>query len=164
MTSQTAKENLKAHNKLLDLQEFEKHGLQGNYRYYQDRYGNEYRWNVNVQKDGNFHGRIWNKRSKSSITFTRKRKNILVKFLYKRCVKANERWAISQKRKEENEAKKLAENPPPTKDELRKSKIMAKIQRLQANIKRNRTKLLRCSTRIKTDEKKVKSCLKLLKN
>ena len=158
ITPEIEQENLKAFSKLLNQKEYEDEGNKGSRRYYRDGYGNRYYWYVNVQKDGFFHGYIWNVRTKTvgKNRFKRKQKKLLKALLLRKCNRASARAYQSKIKKQERKAAKEALKPVLTKEQIKSQNLKSKILRLQANVKRNRTKMLRCSTRIKTDEKKIK--------
>ena len=58
--------NTKAFDRLLRQREIEEKGRLGNYRYFQDCYGNRYGWYTHKQADGKFHAFIYNIRSRKT--------------------------------------------------------------------------------------------------
>ena len=163
--TETKKENLKAYNKLLDLQEYEEKGVGGSYYYYADGYGNQYRVYTKKQKNGKFSGKIWNRRSKRITKEVSYKKRKMVKaFMLRKLSQANAKWQEAEKGRQTRKEQRDALKPKLTVKEQKARKIQSHLTRLQANIKRNESKMRRCGTRIKTDKKKIQYYLKRLDN
>ena len=151
------KQNLKEFNELCDLKDFEDKGIHGNWRYFQDDYGNKYRWYVQKQADGKFHGKIWNRRSRNITTHIKRvKKKMVIRFMNKKCNEANNRFYKAQQAKRKRQEIRDAAKPKFTKEELQAKAVNEKIRRLEQNIKKNESKIKASQTRIKNYRQKIK--------
>ena len=87
---------------------------------------------------------------------TRKQRIAIRNLFWKRIDIANARYNKAKKAKQERKEQREALKPKLTVKEKQAQHCIKQINRLQANIDRNKSKMSRCNTRIKTDSTKIK--------
>lgn len=135
--------------------------MQGNFRYYDDEYGNQYRYSVQRQSDGKFHA-VYMKLIKGypyyrlikTVRYTKKK--TAMKWCLNKRNKAKEHQIEvlknRSKRKEEREKAK----PKLSKEETTMIKAMKEVTHFQKLVKKCDTKIRSATTRKKTYQKKIK--------
>ena len=142
----------------------DRHSLSGKTYFWRDSYGNTYTHYLERQQDGKFYGEFWNKRTRkvTRIWFAKK------KSVHSRLSKIYWQYGAKSKKTAENLAMKRAEReaskPKLTVPEKQGLHCRTQIARLEANIRKNESKVRGCNTRIKTYKKKIQYHKKRLEN
>ena len=123
--------------------------MNGNYHYYTDGFGNEYRLYIDRQSDGKFHGMVCNSRSHKRKVIAYNKKVTVKKYLRRWANEAHERYNKSMKRRQDRQYTRDALKPDP-KSNYAKSKVV----REQIKVKEKQIKALK--RKIKTDESWIK--------
>lgn len=155
-------QNLKAFNRLLAQKEIQERGRAGNYRYYNDSYGNIYAWYTQKQKDGKFHAFIQNARSNKMHTRIFSKRNKAKAWVYARCIKAKEKQQKIIKQNAIRKAELEAAKPKLTQEQITAKKLQQKIEHYQKLQKKTLTKIRSLNTRYKKYQKRIKYCEKRL--
>ena len=123
--------------------------MNGNYHYYEDGFGNEYRWYVDRQSDGRFHGLVYNSRSHKRKEIAYNKKTTVKKYLRRWHSDAQARHNKSEERRADRKYAREALKPDP-KSNYAKSKVV----REQIKVKEKQIRVLK--RKIKTDETWIK--------
>ena len=135
----------------------------GNYRYYEDHYGTQYRWYVKKQADGKFHAEIvkgtikngwatWKR--KKQISFTKKR--LARSWCGVNCKKAKAHQTEMIKRKSERKIKHESMKRVIPKEEKNLVEALKKKTHYENLVKKCNTKIKATTTRKTTYEKNLK--------
>ncbi|NIS94939.1 MAG: hypothetical protein GTN97_03315 [Nitrosopumilaceae archaeon] len=132
-----------------------------NYRYYEDPYGNEYRWTTHKQADGKFHAKILKLKGTQrykqlrlvkSRSFSKKKSAIAYCLnAYLKAKKHQEK--VLEKRAER---KKIRQDSKPKGKKLSLIKAESNLKHYKKLKKKNETKIKSLNTRIKFYAKKIK--------
>ncbi|KKM74810.1 hypothetical protein LCGC14_1396550 [marine sediment metagenome] len=161
----TKEENLKAFEKLLDEKESLDDTDLGRYRYYEDMYGNQYRWTTHRQKDGKFHATLKKAnttRRRGWLFYETKKEKAFVKrktaksWCLKYVQKAKEHQAIVINAREARKQARLDAMPKFTKKETAIKEAEKKIQHLKKLQAKSDSKIKALITRKRTHQKKIK--------
>ena len=136
----------------------------GNYRYYTDGFGNEYRWYVKRQSDGKFHGIVWNSRSHKAKRMSYNKKETIRKYLRRWCTKQQKNYRESEERRADRKYTRDALKPDP-KSNYAKSKVVREqikvkekqIRGLKRKIKTDETWIKKHNTKIKYYKKRLEA-------
>ncbi len=132
-----------------------------NYRYFEDLYGNQYRWATEPNEVGKYTAAIY-KTSNKWGRFVLSQQRIFSKrrmakaFCLKNVQRAKLHQQVVIKAKYKRKEERLALIPKLSKLQLKLKKSQKRVERLKANIKRADTKIKTLTTRRKTYEKKIK--------
>jgi hypothetical protein len=133
-----------------------------NYRYYEDLYGNQYRWTTHKQSDGKFHARILKLKRQSKyyqqLRTTKSRafakKKSAITWCLKAYLKAKQRQ--EQVIKARGDRKKARDDLKPKGKQLSLLKVESNLKHYKQLKKKNETKIKSLNTRIKFYGKKIK--------
>lgn len=157
------KENLNAMDKLLAEKETLDKRNQSRYRYYEDLYGNEYRWSTHPQEDGRFKASVLKlKISHDWIRHTTTKKRYFVKrktakaWCLKHCQKANTHQKIVLDARAERKQQRLDAKPKFTKSEISIQGSQKQIEHYNKLVAKADTKIKAATTRKKTYLKRIK--------
>jgi len=150
--------------------------MDNNYSYFEDNYGNQYRWSTKKQSDGKFHVEFMKSKVRGGwehLTKTKERSFKQRKTAKAYCIKACRKARLHQsevlKRREELKAKRKAEKKAKEPKGKEKSKINYKkkvehtkelIKKINKKIKVAESKVQALETRKRTYTKKLKYYVK----
>lgn len=131
------------------------------YRYWQDGYGNQFRWEIAKQSDGKYHGCIWNVRSKR---YTRRMKynskKVLKKYLWRAYLKSQDKFRNAKEWKDKK--KEYKDRLKPSKSELKNIKLKKDLANAKLSIKKHERKIKLSNSWVKKYEKRIKMIKKKL--
>ena len=131
--------------------------------YYEDLYGNQYRWTTSPDENGKYIAKIYKLKKDHGFHCFKLHKRIV--FSKRRLVKA---WCLKHVREAKTRQEKVLNDrlkrkqdrinakPKYSRDEIKFQKTKKDIVRLETNIKRANTKIKTLATRKHTYEKKIK--------
>ena len=135
----------------------------GNYRYYEDHYGTQYRWYVKKQSDGKFHAEIvkhivkqgWgHDKTIKQISFSKKK--FCRKWCGVNCEKAKAHQTLMIKNKSERKIKRESMKRVIPKEEKNLVEALKKKTHYENLVKKCNTKIKATTTRKTTYEKNLK--------
>jgi len=157
------KENLEAMDRLLTEQESTDKQNKNRYRYYEDLYGNEYRWTTHPQDDGKFLARVlkaktshgWLSHHTTKSRHFVKRKTAKA-WCLKYYLKANAHQKIVIDARAKKKQQRLDAKPKYTKSEISIQESQKHIAHYNKLVAKADTKIKAANTRKKTYLKRIK--------
>ena len=156
-------DNIKAFERMLDEKESLEKQNKNHYRYFEDLYGNQYRWTIYKQDDDKFHAIIMKAvRRDNWVTFRKSKERAFTKRKTAKnyCIKAYHKAKNHQKivldTRANRKQERLDAKPKFTKEELNKQKTEKDISHYNKMIAKTDTKIKSLTTRRKTYERRIK--------
>ena len=163
LPSEVEKDNLDAMDKLFSEKESMNKQDQDRYRYYEDLYGNEYRWTTHKQDDGKFKATILkSKLSGNWLTYKTTKERSFVKrktaksWCLKHCQKAKKHQRVVLDARTQRKQQRLDAKP-----KLTSTQISIKIA--EDKVKHYKKLQVKCDSKIKTLLTRKKTYLKKIK-
>ena len=163
LPSEVEKDNLEAMDKLFSEKESLNKQDQNRYRYYEDLYGNEYRWTTHPQDDGKFKATILKAKTLGGwLRYTKTKERSFIKrktakaWCLKHCQKAKKHQSVVLDARVKRKQQRLDAKPKLTSTQI-------SIKNTKDKIKHYETLQAKCDKKIKTLETRKKTYLKKIK-